>query len=100
MKVIILPLSHSYMDLYLRFGVFILENIVFPRHDVDGYLSIFVVYYMHTVVRDSSVGIAIRYGLNGPGIESGWGRDFPQLSRTALGPTQPPIQWVLCLSRG
>ena len=40
------------------------------------------------------VGIAIRYGLDGPGIESWWRRDFPHLSRSALGPTQPPIQWV------
>ena len=35
-------------------------------------------------------GIATRYGLDGPGIESRWGRDFPHLSRPALGPTQPP----------
>jgi hypothetical protein len=40
------------------------------------------------------VGIAIFYGLDGPGIESQCGRDFPQLSRSALGPSQPPIQWV------
>ena len=39
------------------------------------------------VDRDSSVGIATRYGLDGPGIESRWGRDFPYLSRPALGPT-------------
>ena len=26
--------------------------------------------------------------------------DFPHLSRTTLGPTQPPIQWAPCLSRG
>jgi hypothetical protein len=44
--------------------------------------------------RDSSVGIAVRYGLDGPGIESRWGRDFPRPSRPALGPTQPPIKWV------
>ena len=44
--------------------------------------------------RDSSVGIATRYGLDGPGIESRWGRDFPHPSRSALGPTQPLIQWV------
>ena len=44
--------------------------------------------------RDSSVGIATRYGLDGPGIESRWGRDFPHPSRPALGPTQPPIQWI------
>jgi hypothetical protein len=35
--------------------------------------------------RDSAVGIATRYGLEGPGIESRWGRDFPHLSRPALG---------------
>jgi len=46
------------------------------------------------------VGIATGYGLDGPRIESRWGRDFPHLSRPALGPTQPPVQWVLGLSRG
>jgi hypothetical protein len=52
------------------------------------------------VGRDGSVGIATRYGLDGPGIESRWGRDFPQPSRPVLWPTQPPIQWVPGLSRG
>jgi hypothetical protein len=33
----------------------------------------------------SSVGIATVYGLDGPGIESRWGRNFPHLSRPALG---------------
>jgi hypothetical protein len=47
---------------------------------------------------DSSVSIATGYGLDGPGIESGWGRDFSHLSRAALGPTQPPVQWVPGLS--
>jgi len=35
----------------------------------------------------SAVGVATGYGLDGPGIESRWGRDFPHLSRPALGPT-------------
>ena len=47
----------------------------------------------------SSVGIMTDHGLEGPGIESRWGRDFP-LSRPAVGSTQPPVQWVPGLSRG
>jgi hypothetical protein len=47
-----------------------------------------------------SVGIATDYGLDGPEIESRWGRDFLHLSRPALGPNQPPVQWVPGLSRG
>ena len=35
--------------------------------------------------RDSSVGIATRYGLDRPGIESRWGRDFPHPSQTFRG---------------
>ena len=40
-----------------------------------------------SVSRDSSFGIATRYGLDGPGIESLWGRDFPHPSRPSLEPT-------------
>ena len=52
--------------------------------------------------QDSSVGIATRYALDGPEIKSrgGGGGVFYSLSRLALGPTQPPTQWVLGHSRG
>ena len=51
------------------------------------------------VDRDSSVGIAARYGLNGPGMESRCGRDFLYPFRPALGPTQTTKQRVPGLYR-
>jgi len=52
------------------------------------------------VGQGSSVGIATRYRLDGPEIESQWRRDFLHPSKPALGLTLPPIQWVAGLSRG
>jgi hypothetical protein len=51
------------------------------------------VYIYILCVSGSSVSIETGYGMDGPGIESPWGRDFPHLSRPALGPTQPPEKW-------
>jgi hypothetical protein len=46
--------------------------------------------YSGKMGRDSSVGIATRYGLNGAGFESWCGRDFRHPFIPALGSTQPP----------
>ena len=50
-------------------------------------------------VQGGSVGVATDYGLNGPGSNPD-GDEIFRLSRPALGPTQPPVQWVLGLARG
>ena len=43
------------------------------------------------VGRDSAVGTATHYGLDGPGIESPRGRGFLHASRPALGSIQPSV---------
>jgi hypothetical protein len=66
---------------------------VFVHLSLDFVLAIFV-------GRDSVVGIATRYELDGPGVESWWERDFQHPSIPALGSTQPPVQWVKRPVRG
>ena len=48
-----------------------------------------IIYFIHkSLGRHSSVGIATRFGLGGPGIESWSGWDFPRLPRPVLAPTK------------
>jgi hypothetical protein len=61
------------------------------NHHVRKYI-LFIFLYLAS--RDGVVGIATRYGLEGPGIESRCCRDVPHLSRPAPRPTQPPVKWV------
>jgi len=46
----------------------------------------------HGGTQDRCVFMATRFKLDGPWIESRWGRDFPHKCRPGLGPTQPPVQ--------
>ena len=62
------------------------------------YIYIYIYIYMCVCVcvcvwPGSSVGIATNYGLDGPGSNPG-GDEIFRPSRPALGPTQPPVQWV------
>ena len=63
----------------------------------DSYLNL----YSNRLSRGTgrSVGIATDYGLDGPESNPGMDEIF-RPSKPALGPTQPPVQWVLGLSRG
>jgi hypothetical protein len=57
-------------------------------------------YIIMRVGRVAQSVYATGYGLDGQGIEFRWGRDFSHTFRLAVGPTQPPLQWVPGLSRG
>jgi hypothetical protein len=84
----------SYFVVWKSIYTCVVPDDVGPPNHVASLINTFV------MGRDSSVGIAYRYGLDGSGIESRWGRDFLHPSRPALGPTQLLIQWVPGLSAG
>ena len=97
---------------YFEFKKLQLCSATFCSHNISLYIHIYthIYIYIYSYIYvcayicmcgpGSLVGIATGYGLDVPGIESRWGRDFPHLSRPALGPTQPPVQWILGFSRG
>jgi hypothetical protein len=55
------------------------------RHFQNPNKHLQIAQYYNPSGRERSVGIATRYGLDDPGIESRCGRNFPRPSREALG---------------
>ena len=55
-------------------------------------IRIYMKYFLYEG-RNSSVGIADRFGVDVRGSNPGGGRDFPHKSRPALGTTHPSMLW-------
>jgi hypothetical protein len=87
---------HTKQHAELQLVLYSISNGFVTERENQKYFEPYVSQHFQNLVssykgRDSSVGIATRYGLDGPGIECQWGRVFPHPSRPALGSTQPPI---------
>jgi hypothetical protein len=86
--------SHSPKQQSMLLAICTLNTSCLQQHRSYYIIIYLLCVILYIVGRDSSVGTATRCELDGPGIESRWGRDFQHPSRPALRPTQPPAQWV------
>jgi len=90
---IILFLLHLMIQSYSNSPSFsISQNQINPVRTLPQLIHIHINITINCVGRDSAGSIAFHHGLDGPGIESRWGRDFPHPSRPAMvrGDNHPP----------
>ena len=92
------PCSFNYLAHKINSTKLILKLLHLGFHHDLSFVRMYISCYSVQGGPGSSVIIATGYGLNGPGMETRCGRDFPHLSRSALGPIQPPVQWILGFS--
>ena len=76
-----------------------------PKGERKPYLSTAIAYFLWQCYgclygRNNVVGVANRYGRDGPDFVPHWWWDFSGPSRPALRLAQPPVQWVDSFSRG
>jgi len=65
------------------------------QKNIFTFVYFYVIYFYKTVYRHNVVGIATRFGLPGPGIESECGARLSAPARTFSWATQPAVQWLL-----
>ena len=95
-----LPFEYSHTRIAAIFVSDTSQCLVTYVRSTTVYDILFALYLTNSVGRESVVGTATRYGLGSPGIESRCGREFSHPSKPALGPNQPPVQWVRVPFRG
>jgi hypothetical protein len=93
-KLVVICVVHL---LFVLFCVLFVCKCVLPLGDnpiaVNKYHIIYI--KIRLVGQDSIVGIVTCDRLCSLGIELWWVWDFWYLCRLALGPTQPPVEWIL-----